>query len=68
MGPDLMADMRAQVEKFGAEIIQSHVTSVELCVAAVVVKHGRGRIHDARASSSPPARPRGFSDCRPSAR
>ena len=26
MGPDLMAEMRAQAERFGAEIIQSHVT------------------------------------------
>ena len=25
MGPDLMAEMRAQAEKFGAEIIQGHV-------------------------------------------
>jgi thioredoxin reductase (NADPH) len=30
MGPDLMAEMRAQAEKFGAEIIQGHVESVDL--------------------------------------
>jgi thioredoxin reductase (NADPH) len=30
MGPDLMAEMRVQAEKFGTDIIQSHVTSVEL--------------------------------------
>ena len=30
MGPDLMASMRAQCEKFGAEIIQGNVTRVEL--------------------------------------
>jgi len=30
MGPDLMGDMRAQSEKFGAEIIQSYVTEVDL--------------------------------------
>jgi thioredoxin reductase (NADPH) len=30
MGPDLMAEMRAQAEHFGAEIIQGDVTSVEL--------------------------------------
>lgn len=30
MGPDLMAEMRAQAEKFGATIVQSHVTSVDL--------------------------------------
>src|ERR1700737_1002162 len=30
MGPDLMADMRAQSERFGAEIIRCHVTTVDL--------------------------------------
>jgi len=30
MGPDLMASMRTQCEKFGAEIIQGNVTRVEL--------------------------------------
>jgi thioredoxin reductase (NADPH) len=30
MGPDLMAEMRAQAEKFGAEIIQGYVTRVDL--------------------------------------
>jgi len=29
MGPDLMAEMRAQAEKFGAEIIQNYVTEVD---------------------------------------
>ena len=31
MGPELMAEMRAQAEKFGAEIIQGNVTKVDLC-------------------------------------
>jgi thioredoxin reductase (NADPH) len=31
MGPDLMAEMRAQSEKFGAEIVQGNVTSVDVC-------------------------------------
>jgi thioredoxin reductase (NADPH) len=31
MGPELMAEMRAQTEKFGAEIIQGNVTRVDLC-------------------------------------
>jgi thioredoxin reductase (NADPH) len=31
MGPDLMAEMRAQTEKFGAEIVQGHVQQVDLC-------------------------------------
>jgi len=30
MGPDLMAEMRAQAERFGAEIIQGDVTTVDL--------------------------------------
>jgi thioredoxin reductase (NADPH) len=38
MGPDLMTDMRAQAEKFGAEMIQGNVTSVELCESPFVVK------------------------------
>ncbi len=30
MGPDLMADMRAQAERFGTEIVQGNVSKVEL--------------------------------------
>ena len=30
MGPELMVEMRAQAEKFGAEIIAGHVTAVEI--------------------------------------
>ena len=30
MGPDLMTEMRAQAERFGAEIIQGNVATVEL--------------------------------------
>src|SRR5438128_5184341 len=30
MGPDLMAEMRAQAEHFGADIIRGHVTAVDL--------------------------------------
>src|SRR5262245_24707739 len=38
MGPDLMQEMRAQSEKFGADIIQSHVTGVDLCAKPFVVR------------------------------
>jgi thioredoxin reductase (NADPH) len=31
LGPDLMGEMRAQAERFGATLIQSHVTAVDLC-------------------------------------
>src|SRR5262245_47310560 len=30
MGPDLMAEMRAQAERFGTEIIQGNVTAVDI--------------------------------------
>jgi thioredoxin reductase (NADPH) len=30
MGPDLMAEMRVQAERFGAEIVRAHVTAVDL--------------------------------------
>src|SRR5574339_1295925 len=31
MGPDLMGEMRAQAERFGATLVQSQVTAVDLC-------------------------------------
>src|SRR5438093_4220341 len=37
MGPDLMAEMRVQSEKFGAEIIQGNVTRVDLDESPFVV-------------------------------
>ena len=30
MGPDLMAEIRAQAERFGSEIVRSHVTEVDI--------------------------------------
>jgi thioredoxin reductase (NADPH) len=38
MGPDLMAEMRAQAERFGTEIVQGDVTSVDLGSQPMVVK------------------------------
>jgi thioredoxin reductase (NADPH) len=37
MGPDLMAEMRAQAERFGAEFIQGDVRSVDLCASPILV-------------------------------
>ncbi len=41
MGPDLMAEMRAQAERFGAEIIQGDVTAVDLSRRPFAVSHGK---------------------------
>jgi thioredoxin reductase (NADPH) len=38
MGPELMGEMRAQAQKFGADLIQNQVTSVDLCTTPFVVK------------------------------
>jgi thioredoxin reductase (NADPH) len=37
MGPELMTEMRAQAERFGTEVIQGNVTSVDLCAQPIVV-------------------------------
>jgi thioredoxin reductase (NADPH) len=37
MGPELMTEMRTQAERFGAEIIRGHVTSVDLVSSPYVV-------------------------------
>src|SRR5690349_10478140 len=38
MGPELMNDMRAQAEHFGAELIRAHVTSVDLVSRPYIVR------------------------------
>jgi thioredoxin reductase (NADPH) len=38
MGPDLMAEMRAQAVKFGADLVQENVTSVDLCEQPFIVR------------------------------
>src|SRR5207247_895659 len=38
MGPDLMGEMRAQAEKFGADLVQNQVTQVDLSVAPFLVR------------------------------
>jgi thioredoxin reductase (NADPH) len=49
MGPDLMENMRAQAERFGAEIITDDVQSVRLEDEVKVVTDGEGVEHRARA-------------------
>jgi thioredoxin reductase (NADPH) len=48
MGPELMGDMRAQSERFGAEIIRGQVTSVDTLVYPFVVNTSEGE-HRSRA-------------------
>jgi thioredoxin reductase (NADPH) len=38
MGPELMEVMRVQAAKFGAEIVQSHVTAVDVCSRPIKVR------------------------------
>src|SRR5438067_11524070 len=37
MGPDLMAEMRAQAEKFGTDLVQDHVRLVDVCAQPMIV-------------------------------
>mgnify|MGYP003694413239 CR=1 FL=1 len=46
MGPDLMGEMRAQAERFGTEIIQGNVTSVDALRDADRRQDGGARVHD----------------------
>ena len=45
MGPDLMVEMRAQAERFGAEIVSGNVKSINLGVAPFTVSTEAGAIH-----------------------
>ncbi|HXW06275.1 MAG TPA: thioredoxin-disulfide reductase [Vicinamibacterales bacterium] len=45
MGPDLMAEMRAQAERFGAEIVRGHVSAVELGGHPFVVRTSEQEYH-----------------------
>ena len=38
MGPELMAELRAQAERFGAELVQAHVTAADLKASPIVVR------------------------------
>jgi thioredoxin reductase (NADPH) len=49
MGPDLMENMRAQAERFGAEIITDDVTAVDLTGPVKTVTDGEGNTYAAHA-------------------
>ena len=63
MGPELMDNMRAQAERFGAELVPDDVTAVDLTGAVKVVTDGSGEQHRAPRGDPgdglglPPARP-----------
>src|SRR5947208_14872102 len=42
LGPELMGEMRAQAERFGTEILQGNVVSVDLSTPPFVVKTSEG--------------------------
>jgi thioredoxin reductase (NADPH) len=47
MGPDLMAEMRVQAERFGAEVKQGNVTAVDLSKRPFVITLGDGTAYSA---------------------
>jgi thioredoxin reductase (NADPH) len=49
MGPDLMDNMRAQAERFGAELLSDDVTAVDLSGDIKTVTDSEGVVHRARA-------------------
>lgn len=49
MGPDLMEHMRAQAERFGAELIRDDVLSLDLSGPVKTVTDGEGNTHRAHA-------------------
>ncbi|MFF2616258.1 thioredoxin-disulfide reductase [Kitasatospora sp. NPDC058046] len=49
MGPELMDNMRAQAEKFGAELIPDDIVAVDLTGDVKTVTDSEGNVHKARA-------------------
>ena len=49
MGPELMDNMRAQAERFGAELIPDDVVSVDLAGEIKTVTDTAGTVHKAKA-------------------
>lgn len=48
MGPELMANMQAQAERFGTEILYDDVIEVDLTGTTKVVKTGAGEVYEAK--------------------
>ncbi|KAF4405693.1 MULTISPECIES: thioredoxin-disulfide reductase [Streptomyces] len=48
MGPDLMDNMRAQAERFGAELVPDDITAVDLAGDIKTVTDSAGTVHKAR--------------------
>jgi len=67
MGPDLMTEMRAQAERFGAEIVRGTVTSVDLLAHPFTVKTADAE-YQSRALIIATGASAASSDCRRSAR
>ncbi len=49
MGPDLMDAMRAQAERFGAELVPDDIVEVDLTGAVKTVMDSSGTVHRAKA-------------------
>lgn len=49
MGPDLMAKMQAQAERFGAEVVYDDVVELSVTGPVKTVTLGSGAVHEARA-------------------
>jgi thioredoxin reductase (NADPH) len=45
MGPELMAEMRAQAQKFGAELVQDQVTEADLCASPMAIRTSSAEYH-----------------------
>src|SRR5215510_10429647 len=43
MGPDLMAEMRKQAERFGTEVLGGNVTSIDLRARPIAINLSEGR-------------------------